>query len=148
MARRYGTEKITRAIVTVTSTCPTKTNVVAAQAGFALGLKQIVATNLTLVPVGLNICEGNDPIIPPIALPASGTFIWDVPGGGDFELAIGSGITACLDVPGSVSVAAFYTPYDETAGITKEDARTATFIASNATTATRTPNRFGDQAES
>lgn len=147
MARRSTTEKISREIVTVTGICPTKTDIVAAQVGFAYGLKQIIATNNNGVIVGLNICEGNDAIMPTIVLPGSGTFLWDIPGGGGLELAVGSGITACLTSTGSVEFAAYFTPYDERAGITKEEARTATFISSNAT-AIRTPNQFGNQTQS
>ena len=148
MARRFGTEKVSRAIVTVSSVCPTKTDVVPAQAGFAYNLKQIVATNNNLTAVGLKICEGNDVLLPTVVLPASGTLFWDVPGGGEMELAIGSGITACVIASGtSVQVAAYYVPHDENAGITKEAARTATYIPSNAT-ATRIPNFFGDQVQS
>lgn len=61
------------------------------------------------------------------------------------EMPLGSGIE--FEVTGSDgSVTLYYVPYDSTPPITKEAARLATYIPSNAT-ATRTPNLFGDQAQ-
>ena len=147
MARRFGSEKISKELVTVSIVCPTKTDIVAGQQYFIFAPKQIIATNTGLTSVGIKFCEGNDALTPTIVISGSGTYQWDIPTGMDLELATGSGLTACLTSAGTVDVAAFYVSYDRTPGITKEDARNATFIASQAT-AIRTPNEFGNQTKS
>ena len=143
MARRFGTEKVSKSLATVTTVDPTKTDIVAADPDAIFGLKGLIATNLGATSVVFNLCEGDDPVAPPVVLPASGTWSWDTPAG--LELAPGSGLTASLGSAGSVDVMAYYTAYDNSTPITKEQARAATYIPSNAT-ATRTPDFFGGQA--
>jgi hypothetical protein len=146
MARRSGTEKLTKTIVSVTSTCPTKTDLAAPVVGAVYSPRQLVCTNMGTGGVGLNICEGDTPLLPTVVIAGSGTFVWTPSELGDLELAIGSGLTACLTVPGTVDIASYFVQYDESAGITKEAARNATYVPSNAT-AIRTPNHFGGQAK-
>lgn len=139
--------KINREIATISSVTPT--DVVAAQSGYSIGITQAFVVNRANYPIEVTLYEESEKIIPSIPLGASGTMIWDSPGGAQLELITGSGIKATVsDAAASAEIEIMYVLHDERAPISKESARQVTFVASNVTTAVRTPNRFGGQAQS
>ncbi len=146
MARRFGGEKVSHTTAIVSDVCPTRTDIVVAQDGFIISLAQVIAVNQTSEVKGITLYDGGTQITPSIPIGGSGTLIWDNPGGGQLELTRGSGLEACLDTTGSMEVTVYYVYHDDQDPITKEEARTATYIPSNAT-ATRTPNDSGGQSK-
>lgn len=147
MARRSGTEKVSRYITTVTAASPATSDVVPATAGYVIAPKEIIATNTGDTPIGLYLYEESTLLHPVVVIASSGSYTWSVASIGGVELATGSGIKASLSESGTVDLVTYYVSYDESGGITKSDARAATFVASNAT-AIRAPNEFGQQAKS
>jgi len=139
---------VRREIVIVSGVCPTKTNIVVPDSGFSVSLVQLQAANLTGDLNAITLFEGETQLNPQIALGASGTFFWDIPGGEQLELLPSSGLTACLDSTGLVEVAAYYILWDNRPGITKEAARATTYQAGlTSPRAIRRPTRGGDQQE-
>lgn len=138
--------KINRIVTTITGITPT--DIIAAQSGFSIGLTNVQITNRVNYPIEVTLYEEGDKILPSIPLGASGTYLWENPAGEQLELGIGSGLQASVSFSGeSAEIGVLYVLHDETTPISKEQARSATFIASNAT-ATRTPNQAGNQSKS
>lgn len=145
MPNFYTRQKINTHIGSVTGVCPTQDTVLAGQSGISYGVTQMMVANLDGITNSVKLySEGGQQITPQITLGASGTFIWDVPGGEQLELGIGSGLNACLGSSGSsgMEVAVYYVRHDER----NPDWRgTAIIPAKNVT---RAPNRFGGQSKS
>lgn len=132
----------------VTGVCPSKTEIIAAASGYSINLLQVVAANLEAGTRAITFYEGETEIAPQYAIGGSGTLFWDEVGGEQYKMPEGSGLFACLDVAGQVDATVYYRLIDDRAGITKEAARSATYIASLASPkAIRTPNRRGNQQE-
>ncbi len=144
-ARRTGTRRATQI---VTAVCPAKTTIVVPPVGHSISLVQVIAVNLGADTRAITLYDDSTKLAPQFAIGASGTLFWDEVAGQQYELTTGSGLTACLDIAGSVEVTAFYVLHDNSAGITKSAARGATYVASLVSPrATRKPNIFGGQQE-
>lgn len=132
---RRGVKTIT-ADVTSTSV----TNVIPAVAGLQYMLVGLFATNNEDVTNSIKVFKGDQSITPDMPIGASGTFIWDAPGDGQFTGAIGSGIGVALGNTGDFTVSAHYIVIDKSTPITKDAARAASLRPIT----TRTPDAFGN----
>lgn len=132
--------KINKVIVDVTGSSPVE--IIPAQAGYAIGLVDIIMSNMENAPAAIQLYEETSELIPLIGLTASGVFEWSSPGGGQYELIAGSGLNgSVITSSDTVQVAAFYVLHVESTPITKSAARAATLTP----TTVRTPNFFGGQ---
>lgn len=146
--------KVRVATATVTDVHPTYTDIVAAQSGYAVSVLQLFASNRDAQSQSIAFYDETTKITPSIVVGSSGLFSWDSPANVQLELVASSGLRASIsDVivapTNGFEVTAYYLLFDDRTPISKEAARAATYIASQAQNAvTRTPNRFGGQSES
>ena len=143
--RRSSSEYVTTTTANITSGLSAFDVIIPAQSGMIIGLNQIIVSNQLGAANAITLYDYVTPITPTMALGGSGTLIIDGWGGGQLELTKGSGLFGVSNIVGDIEVTVYYVLHDKRTPITKAQARTASYQAT--TTATRTPNRAGNQSE-